>query len=742
MIQRITKMTYLTDIGLLLLMIMTATFINPNWAVAPLEILPISGIYNDHWVYTGIMLDMADKFEFVIPLYSNHPLIQENGYIFERFSWSVPGTLLYHLFSPLIANYLLKLGVYALSIMGIYWALRHLFGRRTGLFGALALGGYAWFLRSAGWEYVDGVGIGYFLMSFALIIAATHAHQKTTWRILCVLVGIMLVNLATSNLYWGFLTPHVALVALWLNHRLHKRSIIQSLAFFLFGAGIMVFIYGAISYHFRGEWFFLTSSLQSVQDFSEGNWNIWREINTDVYGPMTPHYHVLPIVTLLVSIIPLLRGKASVYYPHQRLLIAQLVWMYGILAINHHIFIPSPYLIIVLYSSYIIAPLFLVIGALVAPAIESLTAKQFRTMLAGILMLFIMPFALSIIIPVTEKWQNNPFILIVCVSMIIIALLPLPKQRLLIAFAGIVLFGWMSSSQIYVFRSDRLLSQEQFLMAIDTYEQIEAHYTSNGIRDFHFIQDDRIITNLPIPVASMFYINTYYMGRQTTMQEDEMSVTLNSQAFVALSHGQDTQKTVVITRYPQTFDRLVDQYFIDTDYMLDDSITIARYGMSFNIYFMSIGATQDIFAEKSTLRYRFDPVEPEPAVILSHFDGVEMANRRYYRWMIAPQASLQVDVPADHFDPDLTYQFTVNTSASLEEDVLNSLQIVVNDMPIALTRIGTYFEGQIAGETLNQSTLEIIFKTNRTTNPADLGYNDSRQLAVALELLTITPIIP
>ncbi|MCL4253485.1 MAG: hypothetical protein KJ043_06880, partial [Anaerolineae bacterium] len=92
------KTSWLIDIGLLLGIIIVATMLNPNWAFSPLEVLPIAGIYNDQWSYIGPMLDLSDKLNFVAQTYATHPIIQEHGYILERFSWSVPGIFLYETF--------------------------------------------------------------------------------------------------------------------------------------------------------------------------------------------------------------------------------------------------------------------------------------------------------------------------------------------------------------------------------------------------------------------------------------------------------------------------------------------------------------------------------------------------------------------------------------------------------------------------------------------------------------------
>ncbi|MDX2077828.1 MAG: hypothetical protein SFZ02_15480 [bacterium] len=732
-----TANTYWHDALLLGLLALSATFINPNWAFAPLEILPIFDAYNDHWIYTGTMLDLADKFNFVAHSYPNAPFVEHYSYIFERFSFIVPGGVLHDLFPPVIANYVFKLGIYGLSVAGVYWSLRNLFGRRTGLFGALAIGSYAWFLRSAGWEYVDGIGIGYFLMTIALIICATHATKKTTWRILCVLVGVMLINLALANVYWGLFTPPLLLMALWLNYHHHKRPIIQSLIWGALGVVAMALVYGAISYGVRGEWFFLKESLKTAETFSTGDLQkVLRDYNTLIYGYMNPHFHLLPILFLIVGIVRWNRDKASPLVAHQRLVLLLLAYMVGMLTLSHIFIETAPYLIIILYSSYLIPGIFLCLGGIVAPTLETLSDKAFKWLMSVLILTFLLPFALSVLIPALESWQNDTLILLGCVLAMVVGLVSAKKVRLGVTFIAIVLFGWMSSSQIFVFRSDRLRNQETFALAFDAYEAVQARYTRLGIRDVQFIQDPRNTTGLPMVVPSMLYVDAYAIRPAINMIEEETSVSMIS-PFNSISMGQTTQKTVLITRYPQSLNTFITQFANDYELVIEDTITFQRHDMTFYMTFLSVNITQ-LFPSEGQFRYEFNALI-ESVATLSNFDGVETINVQHYRWMTAPIATLSAPVPDKHFDPDETYHISIRVYSSLEAEVLNSFQVSINGTAIPLTKTDNRFEGIVSGGVLNQPALTITFQTIRASNPLELGYSDPRTLAVSLDSVAIMP---
>ncbi|MDX2077932.1 MAG: hypothetical protein SFZ02_16000 [bacterium] len=584
-----SKMTYGQDILLLSGLIILATLFNSNWAFSPLEILPVDGTYNDQWSYVGTMLDLSDKLNFVADTYANHAVIQNHGYIFERFSWSIPGGIVYQAFPPIIANYLLKLAVYSMAVIGTYWALRNLFGRRTGLFAGLCLGGYAWFLRSAGWDYVDGIGMGYFSMTFALMVGAIYARKKITWMIACFLTGAMVINLLISNFYWAFFVPHFLIIAVWLNQRRYHRSLLISLFFGILGGSLMVFIYAFISYTIRGEWFFLQLSTRSTRVVMLITKNFWRTRNFDLYNPMIAHYHVIPLL-LLSSGIFILRKKRP-NKTLQQMLLLQLLWIYGVFAVLH--FYVQPYLIMSIYSSYLIPAVFLWLGGMVAPRIESLSAQQFRYVLIGIIVLFLAPFALSALFPIFEIWQNNTILLALCVLILVGSLLWINKIRLVLLFGSIILFGWMSSSQIYVFGADRLQGQETFAMAFDAYEAIENHYTNNGIRDVQFIYDPRNTTDVPMVVPAMFYFDANYLRPVVRLEEEADGVIISKESLVddifnRITMGQESQKTVIMTRFPDTLDRLINGYMENRDYEVEKTIKLERHGMVFYIHFLTI----------------------------------------------------------------------------------------------------------------------------------------------------------
>ncbi|HRF96124.1 MAG TPA: hypothetical protein PLZ51_13055, partial [Aggregatilineales bacterium] len=77
---------------------------------------------------------------------------------------------------------------------------------------------------------------------------------------------------------------------------------------------------------------------------------------------------------------------------------------------------------------------------------------------------------------------------------------------------------------------------------------------------------------------------------------------------------------------------------------------------------------------------------------------------------------------------------------ALEEEILNSLSLQINGEAVALIHENNLYTGQVSGELLNSPTLEVIFQTDRVSNPFDLGIQDGRKLGVAIGELTIAPV--
>jgi hypothetical protein len=130
--------------------------LNSNWIFTP-----ATNFLPDPWFYFSYFRYFYDyAVEFPSTVY----------YFVERITWNVPGYYIYQTFPPLLANYVLHLIVYYIALFSLYGILHSLFNRRTAILSALIMGGYPWFLRAVGWDYVDGIGISLILLLIYVLI--------------------------------------------------------------------------------------------------------------------------------------------------------------------------------------------------------------------------------------------------------------------------------------------------------------------------------------------------------------------------------------------------------------------------------------------------------------------------------------------------------------------------------------------------------------------------------------------
>lgn len=106
-------------------------------------------------------------------------------------------------------------------------------------------------------------------------------------------------------------------------------------------------------------------------------------------------------------------------------------------------------------------------------------------------------------------------------------------------------------------------------------------------------------------------------------------------------------------------------------------------------------------------------------------------------WTSAPEATLTLPVFTD-----VPLQIDFSIISSIQRDILDSLTLHVDGLPVTLSRQGTLWWGAIPQEAVaDDHRLHLTFRTNRTISPQELGINtDTRQLGVRFDWLRLTPL--
>ena len=229
--------------------------INDKWAFTP------EGC-TDPWAYFGHYLNLPQ-----------HLNLFGESYVSNRLSVSLPGYLAYRFLPPLAANYALRLGLYYASVLSLYLIVRWTISPRAGLLAGLSLGCEFFFLRAIGWDYVDGFGISYFLLT---AIALTAAARRPGWKCYLVAGGMGSSALVVANLFYVVFVPYLVLHYWYLNSQGRRNSLWRSFFLYALGAVALLLVFALFTWWVAGRFFFLSQSLH-FGGHSIGSPNAWVE---------------------------------------------------------------------------------------------------------------------------------------------------------------------------------------------------------------------------------------------------------------------------------------------------------------------------------------------------------------------------------------------------------------------------------------------------------------------------------
>ncbi|NJM68427.1 MAG: hypothetical protein HC851_23570 [Acaryochloris sp. RU_4_1] len=420
------------DYGLLVIFIMPLILlsINRTW------IFSSHGLA-DPWIYLGHFLRLEQ-----------HLNVFTGTYYITRLSWIIPGYLVYKLFPPLIANYVLHLGFYYTAVISLYLILKLTVNRRAALLAAILMGCYSYFLVAIGWDYVDGAGITYFLVTVLMLTCAGMVAHNKVWLYLS---GFFYAALIYSNTGWGVFTPSLAVYYFSINHIHRKNSVLTSLVFPVIGFLCITLLLCTVSYTINRQFlFFLPSLTFSIETINQPNpwkadWKTWFPYAT---------WLILPCLTFLVSIITLLSNwlatrftKLTISNPLTGYL--QLFFILNFLTMIILEIRGTVVLQLTFYASYLIPPMFLAIGSQMESIANRFKPQHYLLITFSIVTLALLPYS---------PWFDKVYVYILSSLLCVIGLYLLfftriiSQKRLVTALIALVLIF-----NLYSFASDQTI---------------------------------------------------------------------------------------------------------------------------------------------------------------------------------------------------------------------------------------------------------------------------------------------
>jgi hypothetical protein len=322
--------------------------------------------YLDPWFYLGFFRNLAYFKGIVFPF----------TYYGSRLSWILPGALIHSLFSPLAANCILHLAVQSVATVSLFTTIRIAAGARRAFLATMVFSVNPWLWNATGWDYMDGVGIAYCLLTMALLTSAAMRPVKR-WTLLA--AGMSLAALVYSNLFWVALAPllplyYIALAWMW-RRTPAIRSFLSLCLWFGAGCAIVTVVFGGINRVLDGHfWFYAPSVLFALALVSQTNpWfqSIWT-------GHALVPWLWFSVIAGGVGLVLLpyrLRRPLTGSNAASVLFVAQ--WSAAIAFMGYQQFRGSPALGLPFYASFLLPFTFLVIGTSFWPAAEKISRARY-----------------------------------------------------------------------------------------------------------------------------------------------------------------------------------------------------------------------------------------------------------------------------------------------------------------------------------------------------------------------------
>jgi hypothetical protein len=216
--------------------------------------------FSDPWYYLGYFRTLIDFKRSLFP----------DAYFGSRLSWILPGFAVHSLFPPVVANFILHLGVHSVAALSFFAILRRTAGVRAAFLATLVFSVHPWLWAATGWDYVNGVGIAYFLFAMAALTgAARHAPGRRDLAT----AGAAIAGMVYAHFLWLSFAPlllvyYAGLVLAWRRITLPQLAALSA-PWLALGFGIVTAALSAANYALNGTFWFYGVSWNAAMRASE-----------------------------------------------------------------------------------------------------------------------------------------------------------------------------------------------------------------------------------------------------------------------------------------------------------------------------------------------------------------------------------------------------------------------------------------------------------------------------------------
>jgi len=330
----------------------------------------------DPWVYFGYFFDLRQ-----------HLRAFKGAYFTTRLTWTVPGAVVYHLFPPIAATYILHLALFYGSSLALYLILRKTVGSRGAFLAVLLMAFHSYFLWSIGWPYIDGAGNTYILLLLAALTLASSSAYAKRWLILSGALAAMAVY---CQFFLIVFFPLVFGYYYFARRETGNRRSPSDWKPFGLGFGLVTVAFGVFNMAVNGRFLFFINSVGTAAKLVVNH----NPYIASTYGWLSGStWLVLPGIALVGAILCLARRDKLLSVPNAEFL---LFWLrYYVLSVAILVFwqlAGQPVLQLSTYASYLLPGVFLALGSQIAIVTHKLNRVQFALLCIVLAVIGLLPF--------------------------------------------------------------------------------------------------------------------------------------------------------------------------------------------------------------------------------------------------------------------------------------------------------------------------------------------------------------
>jgi hypothetical protein len=209
----------------------------------------------DPWVDTGYFTNFADLVHrFGMPYYPT------------RLPYILFGVLMYALFSPLVANFVINLAILTAGSTALYNIVARHQGRLVATVTALAFCFNPYVMSTISWDYPDGPAIAFFLLGLWLVLAPPKRLQG---RLGVAVIGALWAMAGFTNLIIGLIIlPALVLIAYL--RRFDLRQVVEDGFYMAVGVVVTTAIFAIISKQIFGDYRFYEPQFKQFMYMNSG----------------------------------------------------------------------------------------------------------------------------------------------------------------------------------------------------------------------------------------------------------------------------------------------------------------------------------------------------------------------------------------------------------------------------------------------------------------------------------------